>query len=173
MRKLFLLSFSLLFMLTTVFAQRTVSGKIVDANGLPLAGVSIKAKKTKKGVVTAADGSFRIDVAADDELEVTFVGYVPQTISASSSQINITMAQATTELTQVIMVGTRTAGRVKTETTAPVDVVNVNQVTQPTARMDITSVLNFTIPSFNCNKQSGSDGADHIDLATLRGLGPD
>jgi iron complex outermembrane receptor protein len=33
--------------------------------------------------------------------------------------------------------------------------------------------LNYAAPSFNYNKQSGSDGADHIDLATLRGLGPD
>jgi len=39
--------------------------------------------------------------------------------------------------------------------------------------MDITSVLNYAAPSFNYNKQSGSDGADHIDLATLRGLSPD
>ena len=34
-------------------------------------------------------------------------------------------------------------------------------------------MLNYAAPSFNYNKQSGSDGADHIDLATLRGLGPD
>ena len=39
--------------------------------------------------------------------------------------------------------------------------------------MDLTSVLNYSAPSFNYNKQSGSDGADHVDLATLRGLGPD
>ena len=43
----------------------------------------------------------------------------------------------------------------------------------PTAKMDLTSVLNIAAPSFNCNKQSGADGADHIDLGTLRGLGPD
>src|SRR6516225_2276920 len=39
--------------------------------------------------------------------------------------------------------------------------------------MDLTSVLNYAAPSFNYNKQSGADGADHIDLGTLRGLGPD
>ncbi|MBK7680600.1 MAG: TonB-dependent receptor plug domain-containing protein [Chitinophagaceae bacterium] len=39
--------------------------------------------------------------------------------------------------------------------------------------MDLSSVLNYAAPSFNYNKQSGSDGADHVDLATLRGLGPD
>ncbi len=173
MRKLFLLLFSLIFITETVYAQRTVSGKVVDSNGLPLAGVSIKSKKNRKGVITAPDGSFRLQAEADDEIEISFVGYMPTTVSANSTEINVTMAQLTTELTQVVMIGTRSAGRVKTETTAPVDVVNVSQVTQPTARIDITSVMNFTIPSFNYNKQSGSDGADHVDLATLRGLGPD
>src|SRR5207249_5241157 len=48
-----------------------------------------------------------------------------------------------------------------------------NQAGVPTAKMDLTSVLNYTAPSFNYNKQSGADGADHIDLGTLRGLGPD
>lgn len=39
--------------------------------------------------------------------------------------------------------------------------------------MDLTSALNMAAPSFNYNKQSGADGADHVDLGTLRGLGPD
>ena len=69
--------------------------------------------------------------------------------------------------------GTLGGGRVNTETAVPVDIVNTNQALMPTARMDITSLLNYAAPSFNYNKQSGSDGADHVDLATLRGLSPD
>ena len=34
-------------------------------------------------------------------------------------------------------------------------------------------MLQYVAPSFNANKQSGSDGADHVDPASLRGLGPD
>ncbi|MGF2412371.1 hypothetical protein [Ferruginibacter sp.] len=52
----------------------------------------------------------------------------------------------------------------------PIDVIKVNQAGLPTAKMDFTSVLNMVAPSFNYNKQSG---ADHVDLGTLRGLGPD
>ncbi|MEO7523689.1 MAG: TonB-dependent receptor, partial [Ferruginibacter sp.] len=54
-----------------------------------------------------------------------------------------------------------------------VDVIRVNQVGLPTAKTDLTSVLNMAAPSFNYNKQSGADGADHVELGTLRGLGPD
>ncbi len=174
MRKFIFFLSSFLLLAGNAEAQRIISGKIVDGNGLPLAGVSVKVKKSKRGIVTDASGAFRIEVTEEDELEITMTGYMPQSVAvANSTEINITMAQLSTELTQVVMVGTRSAGRVKIETAVPVDVVNVNQATQPTARMDVTSVLNFTVPSFNYNKQTGADGADHVDLATLRGLGPD
>jgi iron complex outermembrane receptor protein len=71
------------------------------------------------------------------------------------------------------LVGTRTPGRVRTESPVPVDVIDINRVGTSSAKMDLTSALNYSAPSFNYNKQSGADGADHIDLGTLRGLGPD
>lgn len=166
--------FFILFLTSSLLAQlSSITGKIVDGNGVPLQGVSVKSKKTNRGVVTANDGTFRLQVADNDELEISMVGYQTQTIAATGTSLTITLVQTSGELTQVVMVGTRTAGRIKTETAVPVDVVNVLQSTLPTARMDITSILNIATPSFNYNKQSGSDGADHVDLATLRGLGPD
>lgn len=173
MRKHLFLFISFLLFGTMAFAQRVITGKVTDSNGLPLAGVSIKSKKTGKGTVTANDGTFRMQAAADDELEITIVGYTTQTVSAASNSISVTLAQDTLGMSEVVLVGTRRPGRVKTETTAPVDVINVGQVAGPTGRMDLTSMLNYAAPSLNYNKQSGSDGADHIDLATLRGLGPD
>ncbi len=158
---------------TVAFAQQPITGKISDVNGLPIAGVSVKSKQTGKGTVTGADGVFRITAASTDELEFSSVGFTTQTVKATGGVINITLQIATEELSQIVLVGTRRLGRVKTETTAPVDVINVGQATAPTARMDLTSILNYAAPSFNYNKQTGSDGADHVDLATLRGLGPD
>ena len=173
MRKVIFLFIAFLFTGIAAIAQQTVTGKITDPNGIPLAGVSVKSKKTSKITVTSADGSFRLSVGANDELEITSVGYVTQTVSATNPVINITLAQSIEELGQVVLIGSRSAGRAKTETAVPVDIIRINQVGLPTAKMDLTSVLNMAAPSFNYNKQSGADGADHIDLGTLRGLGPD
>lgn len=167
-----LLFLSTLFLITQLSAQQVITGKVLDNTGKPLADASVRSKKTGRGTVSGADGSFRLDVANDDELEISMIGFATQTVKAGSD-VTITMQQGNTELSQIVLVGTRSAGRVKTETPVPVDVVNVNQATMPTGRMDITSILNVAAPSFNYNKQSGSDGADHVDLATLRGLGPD
>lgn len=153
-------------------SQQTITGKITDSNGLPVSGVSVTAKKSGKMALSGADGSFSLSLSAEDELIITSVGYISQTVK-STGNLQIKLQQSVEELDQVVLVGSRRAGRIKTETTAPVDIINVGQATGPTARMDLTSILNYTAPSFNYNKQSGSDGADHIDLATLRGLGPD
>ena len=69
--------------------------------------------------------------------------------------------------------GNRGAPRVRTESPVPVDVIKVNQIGETTAKPDLMSQLNMAVPSFNYNKQSGGDGSDAIDFASLRGLGFD
>jgi iron complex outermembrane receptor protein len=55
----------------------------------------------------------------------------------------------------------------------PVDIIPIAKVTNQLGLVEINSILHYIAPSFNSNRQSGADGADHIDPATLRGLGPD
>lgn len=174
MRKSLLL-ISLLTISCLLHAQRTISGKVVDAKtGSPLAGVTVKSKSTKAGTSTNNDGSFRLQANSNDVLEVSNIGYSPQSFPLSGqTEVTIALQPASTELKEIVFVGSRGAGRAKTETPVPVDVIRVNQVGLSSAKMDLTSLLNMSAPSFNYNKQSGGDGADAIDLATLRGLGPD
>ncbi|MBC6491042.1 TonB-dependent receptor domain-containing protein [Flavihumibacter stibioxidans] len=172
--RLMLLAFSILASLC-LFAQTTITGKITDSKtGAPLSGVSVKVKSTRTGTSTDESGNFSITAAPTDVLEFTMIGYSPFSVTVGNqSSLSISLEPTITDLSGVVLVGTRRAGRVKIETPVPVDIVNVGQVSLPTARMDLTSIINYAAPSFNYNKQSGSDGADHIDLATLRGLGPD
>jgi iron complex outermembrane recepter protein len=155
--------------------QQTITGKITDSkDNTPIAGVSVRVKDSNAGTTTSQEGIFRIQAKAGDILQISMVGYKEVSVTVGGeTNLTISLELSTAELLQIVLVGTRRAGRVKLETPVPVDVVNVAQAALPTARMDITSILNYMAPSFNYNKQSGSDGADHIDLATLRGLGPD
>ena len=66
MRKPLLLFVSFFFSALALLAQQTVTGKVTDANGLPLAGISVQTTKTGRGTATAADGTFRLTVSADD-----------------------------------------------------------------------------------------------------------
>lgn len=164
----------LLFFIPVVAQKQTIRGKVTDNNGNPLSDVSVMLKATRTGTATDKDGNFSIDASPNDVLVFSIIGFktVEQRVG-SNTTFSISLESGSSDLGELVLVGTRRLGRAKIETPVPVDVINVGQASLPTARMDLTSILNYAAPSFNYNKQSGSDGADHIDLATLRGLGPD
>ncbi len=157
------------------YAQSQIKIHVTDQqSGATLPGASIVVKGTTNGVSSDADGNAVIKANGTDSLMIQMIGYINKVIGINNlTEIKIGLSTAPLELGDIVVVGTRTAGRIKTETPAPVDVISVSAVSIPTGRTDITSLLNYSAPSLNSNKQSGSDGADHIDLATLRGLGPD
>jgi iron complex outermembrane receptor protein len=171
-----LLALTLLFCcMHSTHAQTRIAGRVTDSTGgSPLEGVSVRIKSTKAGAITNKDGVFSIQASSSDVLIFSYVGYAEQEVSVNGqTTIDVKLVPVFTDLGQVVTIGTRTAGRIKTESPVPVDVININQTGAPTAKMDLTSQLNYAAPSFNYNKQSGADVADHLDLGTLRGLGPD
>ncbi|MEI6152149.1 MAG: TonB-dependent receptor [Chitinophagia bacterium] len=156
------------------FAQnQTIKGVVSDSKGNALEGVTIKVANSKTVTTSNKNGSFTIAANTNDVVEFSSIGYESKKQLAVGTYMNIILTASTSDLQDVILVGSRGAGRVKTESPVPVDVIKLTDVGMNTARMDLTSTLNFVAPSFNYNKQSGADGADHVDIGTLRGLGPD
>ena len=76
-------------------------------------------------------------------------------------------------LQEIQIVGSRNSKRTVLNSAVPIDIIDVKSVTTQSGKIEINELLQYVAPSFNANKQSGSDGADHVDPATLRGLGPD
>ena len=174
MRKL-LLSLSLIFSSYLLLAQQTFTIKVTDSKtGNPVTSASVVVRVTQKGASTNNDGLFTIQAKVNDILDITSIGYKPQMVKLTgAAEVTVLLEPSSVDLGDIVVIGTRGAARVKTETAVPIDVIKINQVGLPTAKMDLTSILNMAAPSFNYNKQSGADGADHLDLGTLRGLGPD
>lgn len=76
-------------------------------------------------------------------------------------------------LGEIIVVGTRRLDRSAADTPVPIDQIPVAAMLHRSGHFDVGQIIQFTAPSFNSNRQVGADGADHIDSAALRGLGPD
>ena len=160
---------------TLIFAQSTITGKVTDSKtGAPVPGVSIKVKSSKRGTQTDNGGIFSMIASPADELEFSGVGFKTQTLKVGD-QVAISLSLETTvaDLGEVVVLGNRGAPRSITESPVPVDVIKINQIGENTAKPDLESQLNMSVPSFNYNKQSGADGSDAIDFASLRGLGFD
>jgi hypothetical protein len=63
---------------------RRISGTVTDTNGEPIAGANVVEKGTTNGIMTDADGNFSLNVAENAVLQVSFIGYITQEISALS-----------------------------------------------------------------------------------------
>lgn len=170
-----LLFFPLVLASSAAFAQsQTLSGQVLDAAGKPVIGATVVEKGTNNGTGTDASGRFVLRArTAQPRLQITALGYATQEVSPTGGPIAVRLAESSTTLEGVQVVGSRSLNRTVTDSPSPVDIIDVQQVTAKTGQLDVNQLLQFVAPSFNSNRQTGADGADHTDPATLRGLGPD
>lgn len=158
---------------SSIAQDRSISGQIKNKNGEPVPYAVIVNKTQGRQVVADGNGRFVIQGTSGDVLQVTSIGYKETTTGVSAAEvIDIEMVRSVVDLGNVT-VGSRSMRRTATETASPVDVIPVSKVMNQLGQVDVNQILQFVAPSFNSNRQSGSDGSDHVDPATLRGLGPD
>ncbi|NJN78280.1 MAG: TonB-dependent receptor, partial [Saprospiraceae bacterium] len=170
-QKIYLLLICLLISAST-FAQKMITGTITDGTE-PLIGASILVKGYSMGAISDFDGMYSLKVPEGaTTLVVSYVGYSTQEVEiGAGGTIDIVMTEGQ-ELDQVVVVGSRSAGRTKLETSVPVDVIDIKSISADGAQTTVNSILNYVAPSFSSNTQTISDGTDHIDPASLRGFGP-
>ncbi|MDA7501643.1 TonB-dependent receptor [Chitinophagales bacterium] len=156
------------------YAQHTVSGTVTGDDGFGLIGVNIVEDGTTTGTISNLDGYYTIEVSGPNAVLVfTYIGYKTHRVSLKGEEkMDVLLKQGLT-LGEVKVVGSRSFNRSATDSPVAVDVIDVSEIASKSGRVDINQIMQYATPSFNATKQSGSDGADHIDPASLRGLGPD
>ena len=174
---LFLATF--LLTVSSLLAQG-IRGRVTDkAGGAAIPGATIVVVGTNIGATTDANGNYQIKVGAGTySIATSFVGYKTTTQPAvvppsSDVEVNASLAESTDNLSEVVIIGSRAAtARTNVQTVAPVDVITAKEM-KSFSQIDVGQILNFVAPSFNSNRQTVADGTDHVDPASLRGLGPD
>jgi TonB-linked SusC/RagA family outer membrane protein len=115
LKALTLLSCFLLFFLQGSFAQttRTITGKVADEKGNPIAGASVVVKGSAKGTSTDSSGNFSLQAPATaKQLVITNVGYASQTIPiGTGTNLSVIITAEGTSLNDVVVVGYGTAKR--------------------------------------------------------------
>jgi TonB-linked SusC/RagA family outer membrane protein len=90
-----------------IFAQRTVTGTVLDADKQPVVGANVVVKGTTIGTMTDVDGKFSINVpSSSSSITVSFIGFVPQDFAVGNNTvINITLESEATTLSEVVVIG--------------------------------------------------------------------
>ena len=164
-----------LFFPLAMMAQGTITGTITEAStNAPLPGANIIVKGTSNGSISDFDGKFSINVANfPATLMVSSVGFNTKEVIVTSAQnIKVSLTEGVS-LDEVVLIGTRNPNRSTTDSAVPIDVIDVTELVTAGPQVNLNQILNYVAPSFTSNTQTISDGTDHIDPASLRGLGPD
>ena len=150
---------ALLAFVSSALAQnRDVTGKVVDANGEPLIGVSVLVKGTTIGIMTDANGNFALSVPDDAVLEVSSIGFVSQEITVGGrSSFNIVLEEDREMLEETVVIG---YGAVKRANfTGSVATYNVGEgPVSNTTRSNALEMLRGMAPGLQMS-QSGLAGA--------------
>lgn len=173
MRKLLFVFLSLVLCTAALAQQQVVTGRVTDENGVGLEYISVREKGTRSGALTDKNGYYSLKVSNNATLVFTGIGFSDKEVVVDGKTVDVSLSTNTLTLGGIEMVGTRSLKRSSTETPVPVDIIPVSKLINQQGYVELNSILHYLAPSFNANRQSGSDGADHIDPATLRGLGPD
>jgi TonB-linked SusC/RagA family outer membrane protein len=118
-----------LFIISSAFAQKTISGKVTNGQNQSVVGATVQVKGTTDATQTNSEGIFSIRIPGGKSvLLVTFVGLEPQEVPVDDtrSTVNITLKDAVSTLTDVVVTGY--TSQAKKDITGSVAVVNVKEL---------------------------------------------
>jgi TonB-linked SusC/RagA family outer membrane protein len=111
------------------FAQntKTVKGTVVDDNGEPVIGATVRVNGTSaSGTVTDLNGHFTIQAPANAKLKVSYIGYAPQVISNLNNP-KVTLTEDQLKMDDVVVLGNY-GSQNKLRTTGSVEIVNAEEL---------------------------------------------
>ena len=119
----------LLFLSVSLFAQTTITGRVLgNTDKQPIVGATVQVKGGKSATLTGSDGSFSITSSQKvSALVITIVGYEPLTVPVKGNSVgDVFLSTSATSLNDVVVTGYTT--QKKKDLTGAVDVVNVKDM---------------------------------------------
>jgi len=138
--------------------EKSVSGRVVNEQGAPLAGVTVLEKGSSNGTSTTTDGSYTIRVTNDNAiLAFSYIGYQPmEVVVGNRTVVDVTLTAGSQALSEVVVVGYGTQRR--NQVTGAISSVKSEQLaTVSSARID--QALQGRTAGVNVLPTSGAPGA--------------
>lgn len=133
--------------------KKKITGIVTDNDGLPVIGANIVEKGTTNGIITDIDGYFQLETAPNAVLQVSYIGYVPQTVSVSKqSNITIKLLEDFQNIDEVVVVG---YGSVKkSDLTGSISAISAKDFNKGISRSP-DQLLAGKVPGLMVNRSSG------------------
>ena len=153
-----------------MFAQVSVSGKVVDAGGIEMPGVNIAIKGTMVGTMTGADGTFTLSSipgGKDAVLVFSFIGFRSQEVKVGNQTfINVKLEEDTEQLEEVVVIGYGTAR--KKDLSGAISNVQMTDELAALPNPNVMWSLSSKVAGFRYSP-TNSAGGDNFSSLNIRG----
>ena len=143
---------------TQVNQTGSVKGHVVDAQGEPIIGATVKIDGTQSGAVTDIDGNFTINNVSEGSLTITYVGFAEQKLKfKAGTPLKVVMKENSKTLGDVVVVGFGTQKKVNL--TCAVATVSADQLEQRPGQ-SAAQALQGAVPGLQIKQSSGQLNSD-------------
>lgn len=138
-------------------AAKKVTGTVLDEQGQPMIGVTVRLRDGKAGATTDLDGKFSIEVPQNSVLVFSYIGYQEYTLTVGNqNNYIINMESENAALDEVVVIGYQTIKR-KDLTGSVASVRGEDVATMPVA--NVAQALQGKLPGVNVTTQDGRPDA--------------
>jgi iron complex outermembrane recepter protein len=158
---------------SNLFFNKTVTGKVTDEKGTPLAGITVTVKGTTTGTTTIDNGTFSLSVPdATSSLFFSSIGFKTQEVQIPASlDMAVVLVEDISTLEEVVVSVGRGAQRTITDTPLPIDNFTAKDIAT-TGQLTFDKSLQYRVPSFNTVNTPVNDATSLFDPYEIRNLGP-
>ena len=147
--------------------QKSITGTVVDSEGLPLPGVNVLIQNTNRGTQTDFDGNYTIQASEGEILVFSYVGFeTASMVVGTIGRIDVTLAPDAAELQEVVVVAYGTQSKrsiVGSVVSLGEEVLEEQQLTS------VTSAIQGNVPGVNMLTGGGQPGENPT--IRIRGIG--
>ena len=148
-------------------AQSVVKGTVNDEAGEPIIGATVKVQGTNAGAITDFNGNFSVQAASNATLNVSYVGYVPQTVNVNGrSNITVVLKEDAQVLNDVVVIGYGTMK--KSDISGSVATINKEQMERKVP-VNVAQALQGAAAGVMVTNQDGAPGTKSA--IRIRGIG--
>lgn len=136
--------------------RKKVTGTVKDANGEPIIGATVVEKGTTNGTVTDFDGNFVLEATEGTSLEISYIGYKTQQLTADSGKtLAVILNEDTEVLDEVVVMGYTTQSR---NTLTGAAVALKEEKLKDVSTANVSSMLDGKVAGMNVSVSSGKPG---------------
>lgn len=150
-------------LLSTLSMMAGIKGVVYDETGEPVIGANVVIKGTTIGTITDFDGNFEIEAADGQELEISYMGYISQTVGAKAN-MRVDLKPDTKVIDEVVVIGYGASK--KSNISGSVETVKADELPKA-ASASVGEMLRGRTSGMNITSNSAAPGASQT--ITIRG----